>query len=107
MKYILNSAVITSPGVYEYKIIDINEVKEWLKQGEVMNTIGYEETIKAFNELFGTNLVVNRKMVKMETGDEALVFRLTCRLDDVNLKGNLTKEFVLQNCEIGLLKKLK
>ncbi|MDW7973551.1 MAG: DUF1874 domain-containing protein [Thermodesulfovibrio sp.] len=91
MKYILNSAVITSPGIYSYEIIDIEKTKIWLKDGDILNTIGYEETIKAFNELFGTNLVLNRKMVKMETGDEALVFRLTCRLDDVNLKGNLTK----------------
>ncbi len=49
MRYVLNSAVITTPGTYTY--------------------------------------------------------RLTCRMSDSTLKGKLTPNFVIKNCEIGLLKK--
>ncbi len=103
MRYILNSAVITSPGVYIYRLIDVEEAKRWLEEGGWESTLGYEETAKALEYLTGMTIPVNRKLVKMEAGDEALVFRLTVRLDDPALKGKVGKEFVLKNCEIGIL----
>jgi len=107
VKYILNSAVITTPGVYEYKLISVEEAKRWLSKLDWESTIGYQETIDALATLTEIRVPLNRKLVKMKAGDEALVFRLTCRLNDPNLKGHLSKEFVLQNCEIGILKKIK
>jgi len=107
MKYILNSAVITTPGVYTYRLIDLEEAKRWLYAGDWVNTIGYEETCQALHVLTGLSFSVNRQIIKMIEGDEALVFRLTCRLPDISLKGKLSPEFVLQNCEIGILKKVK
>lgn len=105
MKYILNSAVITTPGKYSYKLITAEEAKEFLKKGEFLSTLGYIETAQALFAITGINVPVNRQQIKMKKGDEALVFRLTCRLDDSTLKGCLTPEFVLQNSEIGILKK--
>jgi len=107
MKYILNSAVITTPGIYTYRLISLDEAKEWLYIEDWVNTIGYEETCQALHLLTGLSFSVNRQIIRMVEGDEALVFRLTCRLSDVNLKGKLSPEFVLQNCEIGILKKIK
>lgn len=107
MRYIVNSAVITSPGVYEYRLISIEEAKEWLSKGPFISTIGYQETADVLHKLTGYPIEVNRKMIKMEVGDEALVFRLTIRLDDVRLKGEVGEDFILQNCEIGLLKRVK
>jgi rhamnose utilization protein RhaD (predicted bifunctional aldolase and dehydrogenase) len=105
-RYILNSAVITSEGVYEYKLISVEEAKKWLETGEFVSTIGYEETAKALELITGVKVDVNRKQVKMDKDDEALIFRLTCRLDNPALKGNMSIDFVLNNCEIGLLKRL-
>jgi len=105
MRYILNSAVITTPGRYSYCLIGVEEAKEWLMSGPFESTLGYQETAIALSALTGMPVRVNRKMVQMRTGDEALVFRLTCRLDDPRLKGQLSPEFVLQNCEIGILRK--
>jgi rhamnose utilization protein RhaD (predicted bifunctional aldolase and dehydrogenase) len=105
-RYILNSAVITSEGVYEYKLISVEEAKKWLETGEFVSTIGYEETAKALELITGVKVDVNRKQVKMDKDDEALIFRLTCRLDNLALKGNMSIDFVLNNCEIGLLKRL-
>lgn len=105
MRYILNSAVITTPGKYEYKLITLDEAKEWLSRGEFESTLGYRETAEALSLLTGIEIPVNRKMVQFQSGDEALVFRLTCRLDSPELKGKVGVDFILNNCEIGILKK--
>ncbi|MEM2057011.1 MAG: DUF1874 domain-containing protein [Thermoproteota archaeon] len=105
MRYILNSAVITTPGAYTYRLIGAEEAKKWLSSGSFESTLGYQETAVALSVITGIPITVNRKMVKMQAGDEALVFRLTCRLDDPRLKGSVGVDFVLQNCEIGILRK--
>ena len=107
MRYILNSAVITTPGVYEYKLITPEEAKKWLEEGDFVSTIGYQETADALEVLTGVRVCVCRTLIEMKEGDEALVFRLTVRLSDPQLKGKLTKEFVIKNSEIGILRKLK
>jgi len=106
MRYILNSAVITTPGTYNYRLIDTDEVKRWLDAGPFDCTIAYPETAKALESITGRLFQTNRKTTKMAKGDEALVFRLTARMSRPDLKGKLTPEFVLANSEIGILKKL-
>ncbi|NOY58945.1 MAG: DUF1874 domain-containing protein [Calditrichaeota bacterium] len=105
--YILNSAVITTPGNYIYLHININEARRWLKENPWESTLGYEETAKALEMLVGIKIPVNRKLIKMKPGDEALVFRLTRRLDDPAIKGSVGIDFIIENCEIGILKRLK
>lgn len=109
MRYILNSAVITSPGRYEYKLISLEEAKAWLRGGDWESTIGYPETAAVLERLTGVSIPVNRKIIRMEPGDEALVFRLvfppgTPRLDPTQ-KGMVSEEFLLEHCEIGLLRR--
>ena len=106
MRYILNSAVITTPGLYSYRPISVEKAQKWLADGGFESTIGYQETCDALEKITSIRVSCNRRMVKMKTGDEALVFRLTCRMQDPSLKGKIKNpEFILQNCEIGLLKK--
>ena len=105
MRYILNSAVITSPGTYTYRLISLDEAKKWLSKGPFVSTLGYQETAQALIAITNMYFELNRKVVQMQVSDEALVFRLTCRLDNPSLKGQLSTEFVLNNCEIGILKK--
>jgi len=105
MRYILNSAVITSPGTYTYRLISLDEAKKWLSKGPFVSTLGYQETAMALTALTDVPCDTNRKIIQMQVSDEALVFRLTCRLDNPSLKGQLSTEFVLNNCEIGILKK--
>jgi hypothetical protein len=107
MRYILNSAVITKPGRYEYRLLTADKAREWLQRGEFTSTIGYPETALAAEALFGVPITCNRSTVTMSPGDEALVFRLifppgTPRIAPGD-KGRLTPEFILSNCEIGLL----
>ena len=106
MRYILNSAVITTPGYYNYTIVPVLYMKNWLEDSPYTSTIGYAETAEALSLLTGHNIPVNRVQIKMQTGDEALIFRLTCRLEDVRQKGKLTPAFILANCEVGILIRL-
>lgn len=105
MRYLLNSAVITTAGKYSYRLISVEEAKEWLSQGDYMSTIGYPETAKALEVLTGFKCEVNRGLISMKDGDEALVFRLTKRLEDPSKKGRLTPQEVIESCEIGILRK--
>jgi len=105
-KYILNSAVITSPGLYRYTLITKKEVQKFLKEGDIINTIGYEETVELFNEMFNTNFSVNKIKIRMEKGDRGVVFRIKERIIDKE-KGKVSKEFIRDKLEIGLLVKLE
>lgn len=107
MNYILNSAVITSQGVYMYSIKTPEQAKKWLEEKKPMSTIGYQETVDALEAITGYKADVNRMQVKFDVGDQALVFRLTCRLNDPSLKGKMTPEFIRQNCEFGILTRIK
>lgn len=105
-RYILNSAVITTPGVYSYHLIDAEKCQKWLASGNFDSTIGYQETCDALESISGVHIPMNRKQIRMEAADEALVFRLTgFRLGDPTMKRKLTMEFVLSHCEMGILKK--
>ncbi len=106
MYYVLNSPVITGQGTYKYELITIGEAAAWLKSREWTSTVGYEETASVMSELFGIAIPVNRINIKMQSGDEALVFRLVKRLESALLKGSVSEEFIKNNFEIGVLQKL-
>jgi len=106
MRYILNSAVITTPGIYEYRHISMEEAKRWLSKPGWTSTIGYEETAVAMEVLLGVKPEVNRQQIKMKAGNEALVFRLTRRLSQPEMKGKQGLQMILENHEIGILRKM-
>jgi hypothetical protein len=110
MKYILNSAVITSPGRYAYFLITPEEARRWCLSGPPpFSTIGYEETAEALSQLLGLHIDVNRRTIVMRAGDEALVFRLVLppgspRIDPKD-KGSIMAHVKAGHWELGLLKK--
>lgn len=111
MRYLLNSAVITSPGIYEYQIMSVEEAREWIADGPFTSTIGYQETAVALSSLLERNIVQNRTTITMKPGDEALVFRLafppgTPRINP-NDKGAVLNAIDAKWYELGLLTRLK
>lgn len=114
--YILNSAVITAPGTYKYYLVTINYGRVWLNEHNWKSAIGYQETADALEEATGMNgkyspikIPVNRQIIKMEEGDEALVFRLVFPSGyrpDPAQKGKLGYDFIHDNCEIGILRRI-
>ena len=106
MKYILNSAVLTAPGVYAYRRITAEHARKWYGDGEgVVSAIGYAETAEALGQLLGKPVSVNRISVTMEPGDEALVFRLLTRVAPED-KGRIAELVSAGDWELGLLKRL-
>lgn len=109
MKYILNSAVITAPGSYRYRLVGRDEAREWASGGFV-STVGYEQTAVALTELLGVDVTVDRRTITMQTGDEALVFRLafppgTPRIDPSD-KGRLSEALLAGHYELGVLQRV-
>ena len=108
VKYYLNSAVITAPGRYEYRLVDATQARAWVATGPIpISTIGYEQTADALGELLDRSIAVDRRSIRMEPGDEALVFRLvfpagTPRIDPAD-KGRLRAEVLAGHYELGLL----
>ena len=102
-RYILNSAVITGPGNYNYEIIGADEAKRWVQSNEWESFVGYEETAEVLGLLLGAEIPVNRGLVIMGTGDEALVARLQTRILPSE-KGSVVPH-TAQPFELGLLKK--
>lgn len=111
-KYLLNSAVITAPGVYNYRHITPEEANAWYHQPDqpVISTIGYAETAAALSELLGAEVRVNKISVVMLPGDEALVFRVVLppgspRLDPKD-KGRISQLLRDHHWELGLLRRI-
>lgn len=95
------------PGVYEYKLITSGEASDWLNNSQWTSTVGYEETAKALEIITGFKIPVNKIQIKMQLRDEALVYRLTKRLSDQEIKGKQGVETVIANSEMGILRRLK
>lgn len=106
MRYVLNSAVITEPGTYTYTMTDAAGAGAWIAEGAFESTIGYQETADALATVLGVHVPVDRRQIRMQAGDEALVFRLTVRLADPSVKGRLgDPAWIVANSEIGILRR--
>ena len=88
MRYLLNSAVITAPGRYEYRLITAEEAALWLRKGNFISQIGYPATAEHIKALSGIKPEINREATTMHAGDEALVVRLKYRIQDPSTKSN-------------------
>lgn len=109
-RYILNSAVVTAPGRYEYRLVDAAAARRWLLDApEPESAIGYAETAEAFSAALGVPIPVDRRIITMSPGDEALVLRLVFPpgTPRINLgdKGNLSPEYILRHAEMGVLRR--
>lgn len=82
MRYLMNAAVIPNPGDYVYRVITESQAREWLKDGDWVSRIGYEATADHIEQLCGIRPKISRERVQFEIGDEALVVRLTYRVQD-------------------------
>jgi len=103
MRYVLNSAVITGPGRYEYRLVTAREAGEWLAAGPVESRVGYAETLSYIADFFGVDLPLSREATQMIPGDEALVVRLKYRIADPAMKGRV--EPAPEDWELGILVK--
>ena len=105
MKYLLNSAVITSAGLYEYRLVSRDEAAEWIRAGGWESRIGYSQTAEWIEQLAGVRPPLSREASPMGVGDEALVVRLKYRVQDPSQKGAVSVQE--EDWEYGILRRLR
>ena len=105
MRYLLNSAVITGPGLYEYRLVATEEAAEWIRRGGWVSRIGYPQTADHIERLSGVRPALSREASPMEAGDEALVVRLKYRVTDPGQKGAVP--IGPEDWEYGILRRLR
>lgn len=101
MRYLLNSAVLTTPGEYEYHLITEEEAITWLKQGNFISRVGYPANADHILRISGIKPELSREITNMQSGDEALVVRLKYRIQ--NPKEKATFQPGSEDWEYGIL----
>ena len=83
-RYLMNSAVCTSPGVYRWHLVAASDwaepVRAGFDAGELISAIGYPETAEVISRLVGRPISVSRVRVDLEPGDIVYVARLVTRV---------------------------
>jgi hypothetical protein len=81
--WLLNSAVITAPGTYTYRLLTEREAADWLHaHPDAVSRVGYPATADHIAALCGRRPALSREASVMAPGDEALVVRLPYRVQD-------------------------
>lgn len=75
-RYLLNTPILTGYGQYELNgPLSLAAAQRLASEGFV-SAIGHEGTAALMSELLRTLVPAHRRSIRMEPGDEALVFRL-------------------------------
>jgi len=104
MLYLLNTAILTSYGRYDYQgPLTIEQTTQILHQG-FTSAIGHQSTASLLEQLLQLPISVNRMSVKMQSGDTAVIFKLQKRPPEGQVLDQQQLEAL--GYEFGLLRKL-
>jgi hypothetical protein len=53
IRYLIDIAVITSPGLYRYELVSVQEARTWLHAGKWESRVGYGETARWLDTVGG------------------------------------------------------
>jgi hypothetical protein len=103
MRYLLNSAVLTAPGLYCYRLVSPEQARGWYAAGPAQSTIEYASTADLLSAILGEDVAVNYAPCTMRPGDEALVCRLApgMRLERRLKSGDEGRRFALAQFRAG------
>lgn len=101
---LLNSAVFTNPGTFQYREVTFEEAYHLLQAHEIESFVGYEQTAFLLTSLLGKVIGVNRGKAHMEVGDTAVVCRLKVRVPPED-KGGF--QLNPQDVEMGTITRLE
>lgn len=76
---ILNTAILTSFGAYDYQQIDLEEAREIVKNNAIQSAVGHQATADILSSLLERPIPVNRIEYTQKVEEEALVFKLNGR----------------------------
>ena len=81
-RFVMNTAILPNDGVFSLVTISEHEAKKWVANGDWTSAVGHPGTAEVMSSLLGTEIPPNRVQVEFGVGDEALVFKLDCRLPE-------------------------
>ena len=88
---LLNCSILTSTGVFSYKMTTLEEVKKFLSTLDlkITSAIGHKSTADILTELLGRPVNMNRIQYEQQVGEIAIVFKLRGRPEECKI---LSKE---------------
>ena len=60
MRYILSAAVVTAPGQFEYKLVNIMTASAWLRDGEFKSFVRIPQIARLLRYLTGLKILPNQ-----------------------------------------------
>ena len=81
-KFIMNTSILPNDGLFQMQTVDGETAKAWAAEGGWVSAVGHPGTAEVMSALLGAVIPPNRIQVAFEVGDEALVFKLDCRLPE-------------------------
>jgi len=106
MFYILNSAVVTAPGLYRYQHLSCQEAANLLARNpDFVSRVGYPATAQFIATQFGIQVSLSRESSVMQPGDQALIVRLKYRLAQPEQKAEHQPQ--PDDFELGLLTRIE
>lgn len=77
---LLNTSIMTSPGVHSLRRITVEEARCVLAEAQqIESAVGHEATAQVMTELLGRTIAVNRQFYVSKPGSVAIVFKLKGR----------------------------
>lgn len=96
MIHLMNSAVMTTPGIYRTDLISESNFRDRVllahTTGSIISHLGYPQAVDFIRKLTGIRFELNRDRTDYCEGDEALILRLAYRIENPYSKGSIQRE---------------
>lgn len=102
---LLNTAVLTSFGLFKFKPLTLAEVIKIVKNAEIVSAIGHAATAEILSDILGIRVIANRFNYVQNVGDTVLVFKLKSRIPEGKILNKNEMEEI--GYEFGVLTKIK
>jgi len=80
--WLLNSPIITADGLFHSRTLSLDEARAIVHECGFVSAVGHAQTAAVLSRLLGINCPVNRIEFRQQAGEQAIVLRLSRRLQE-------------------------